>query len=77
MTRNENKSNLIEQIRSDLSNTTDAILNHPYLYELEKKEISKVKLEIFVCEQYHIITNDKSRTRTTSKGTLRHYKIDT
>src|SRR5216684_2511348 len=59
MTRNQSKSNFIELIRSDLSNTIDAILNHPYLYALEKKEISKVKLEIFVCEQYHIITNDK------------------
>jgi thiaminase len=59
MTRNRSKSNFIEQIRSDLSNTIDAILNHPYLYALEKKEISKVKLEIFACEQYHIITNDK------------------
>jgi thiaminase len=59
MTRNQSKSNFIEQIRSDLSNTIDTILNHPYLYALEKKEISKVKLEIFVCEQYHIITNDK------------------
>ena len=59
MTRNQNKSNFIELIRSDLSNTIDAILNHPYLYALEKKEISKAKLEIFVCEQYHIISNDK------------------
>jgi thiaminase len=59
MTRNENKSNLIEQIRSDLSNTIDAILNHQYLDALEKKEISRVKLEIFVCEQYQIISNDK------------------
>jgi thiaminase len=59
MTRNQSKSNFIELIRSDLSNTIDAILNHPYLYALEKKEISKVKLEIFACEQYHIITNDK------------------
>lgn len=59
MTRNRSKSNFIEEIRSDLSNTIDAILNHPYLYALEKKQISKVKLEVFVCEQYHIITNDK------------------
>jgi thiaminase len=57
--RNQSKYNFIEQIRGDLSNTIDAILNHPYLYVLEKKEISRVKLEIFVCEQYHIITNDK------------------
>jgi thiaminase len=59
MSTNQSKSNFIEQIRSDLSNTIDAILNHPYIYALEKKEISKVKLEIFPCEQYHIITNDK------------------
>jgi thiaminase len=59
MTRNQSKSNFIEQIRSDLSNTIDAILNHPYLYALEKNEISKEKLEIFVCEQYQIISNDK------------------
>jgi len=59
MTRNQSKSNFIELIRGDLSNTKDAILNHPYLYALERKEIDKAKLEIFVCEQYHIITNDK------------------
>jgi len=38
MTRNENKFNLIEQIRSDLSNTIDAIINHQYLDALEKKD---------------------------------------
>ena len=54
MTRNQSKSNFIEHIRSDLSTTIDAIL-----YALEKKEISKVKLEVFVCERYHIITNDE------------------
>ncbi len=59
MTRNQSKSNFIEQIQSDLSNTIDAILNHQYLDALEKKEISKVKLGIFVCEQYQIISNDK------------------
>ena len=59
MTKNRSQSNFIENIRSDLSSTIDAILNHPYLFALEKKEISKEKLEIFVCEQYYIITNDK------------------
>jgi thiaminase len=59
MTKNQSKSNFIENIRSVSSNTIDVILNHPYLYALEKKEISKEKLEIFVCEQYHIIANDK------------------
>jgi thiaminase len=37
----------------------DSILNHPYLHALEKNEIAKEKLKIFVCEQYHIISNDK------------------
>jgi len=59
MTKNQSNSNFIEKIRSDFSKSIDVILNHPYLYALEKKEINKEKLEIFVCEQYHIITNDK------------------
>jgi thiaminase len=59
MTRNHSKSNFIEQIQSDLSNTIDTILNHQYLDALEKKGISKVNLGIFVCEQYQIISNDK------------------
>jgi hypothetical protein len=40
MTRNQSKSNFIERIRSDLSNTIDAILNHPYLYPLEKLPVN-------------------------------------
>jgi hypothetical protein len=40
MTRNQSKSNFIERIRSDLSNTIDAILNHPYLYALEKLPVN-------------------------------------
>jgi thiaminase len=35
------------------------ILNHAYIAALEKKEISREKLEIFVYEQYHIISNDR------------------
>lgn len=35
------------------------ILNHAYIAALEKKEISRKKLEIFVYEQYHIISNDR------------------
>lgn len=67
MTRNQSKPNFIEQIRSDLSNTIDAILNHQYLDALEKKEISRVKLEMFVCERYLIITNDKRNALTISR----------
>jgi thiaminase len=59
MTRNQSKSNFIEQIRGNLSSIIEAIIHHPYLDALEKKEVPRVKLEIFVCEQYYIITNDK------------------
>ena len=54
-----NGSNFIERIQDNSANIIDAILNHPYLYALEKQEIPKEKLEIFVCEQYHIISNDR------------------
>jgi hypothetical protein len=40
MTRNQSKSNLMERTRSDLSDTIDAILNHPYLYALEKLPVN-------------------------------------
>ena len=68
MTRNQSKSNFIELIRSDLSNTIDAILNHPCLYALEKNEISKVKSEIFACEQYHIRPISKTSSDIASKA---------
>ena len=55
----QNDSNFIERIQDNSSNIIHAIRNHPYLYVLEKKEIPKEKLEIFVCEQYHIISNDR------------------
>jgi thiaminase len=53
------KSNIIERIQSNISNTIDAILNHQYLDALERNAIYKEKLEIFVCEQFHIIKNDR------------------
>jgi thiaminase len=60
MTKNhQNQSNFIGNIQRNLSNTIDTILNHSYLHSLEKNEIAKEKLEIFVCEQYYIISNDK------------------
>ncbi len=58
MTHNR-KSDLIEGLQRNLSNIVDTIIYHPYIHALEKKQISKDKLEIFVCEQYHIIANDK------------------
>src|SRR5919197_5475437 len=60
MTKNHYKeSNFIGNIQRDLANTIDTILNHSYLDALDKNRITKEKLEIFVCEQYHIISNDK------------------
>jgi thiaminase len=59
MARNQSESNFVEGLKGNLSNTINAIANHPYLYALEINEIRRVKLEIFVCEQYHIVTNDK------------------
>src|ERR687887_761377 len=60
MTKNhQNQLNFISNIQRNLSKITESILNHSYLHALEKNEIAKEKLEIFVCEQYHIISNDK------------------
>jgi thiaminase len=60
MTKNhQNRLNFISNIQRNFSETADSILNHPYLHALEKNEISKEKLEVFVCEQYYIISNDK------------------
>jgi thiaminase len=60
MTKNhQNQLSFISNIQKNLSKITESILNHPYLHALEKNEISKEKLEIFVCEQYYIISNDK------------------
>ena len=50
---------VIESIQSNLSKTIDMILNHSYIAALENKEISREKIEIFLYEQYHIISNDR------------------
>jgi thiaminase len=60
MTKNHHsQSNFIGNIQRILSGIIDVILNHPYIEALEKKQIAKEKLEIFVCEQYHIVANDE------------------
>ncbi|HJT48069.1 MAG TPA: hypothetical protein VJ729_07780 [Nitrososphaeraceae archaeon] len=60
MTRNHyNQSNFIKNTQRRLANTIDSVLNHPYLDALDNNKIAKQKLEVFVCEQYHIISNDK------------------
>ena len=57
--KNQNNNSFIDKLESSYYKTIDAVLNHPYLSALEKKEIKREKLQIFVCEQYHIIKNDR------------------
>ena len=54
-----NNTDLFDALQRNLSKLVDAIIYHPYIHALEKKQISKDKLEIFVCEQFQIILNDK------------------
>jgi thiaminase len=56
---NDNNNYFLQRIQNNYSKTIDAILNHQYLSALEKKQISKEKLQILVYEQYHIIKNDR------------------
>ncbi|MBA3751064.1 MAG: hypothetical protein H0X03_09290 [Nitrosopumilus sp.] len=59
MVYNNSKSTFLEDIHRDLSNIINTIHDHPYIDALENKQIGKDKLEIFICEQYKIIANDK------------------
>jgi thiaminase len=59
MIPSKHQDKFIENIQSNLSKTINRILNHSYIAALENKEISREKLEIFVYEQYHIISNDR------------------
>ena len=54
-----NNTDLFDDLQRNLSKLVDTIIYHPYIHALEKKQISKDKLEIFVCEQFQIIVNDK------------------
>jgi thiaminase len=59
MTQNEDQENFIKSLQSSFSKSIDIILKHPYMLAIDKGKISREKLEIFVCEQYHIILNDR------------------
>jgi thiaminase len=59
MIPSKQQDKFIENIQSNLSKSIDMILDHSYIVALENKEISREKLEIFVYEQYHIISNDR------------------
>ena len=54
-----NQIDFIEKTQQELSSIINAILKHEYIDALDKHEISKEKLEVFICEQYHIISNDR------------------
>jgi thiaminase len=56
---NHRNNNFLHKTENTCSKTIDAILNHPYLSALEKKQVSKQKLQILVYEQYYIIKNDR------------------
>jgi thiaminase len=58
MIPSKQQDKFIENIQSNLSKTINRILNHSYIAALENKEICTEKLEIFVYEQYYIISND-------------------
>lgn len=47
-----NNTDLIDDLQRNLSKFVDTIIYHPYIHALEKKQISKDRLEIFVCEQF-------------------------
>jgi thiaminase len=54
-----NVDNFIDSLNQKFSSVVDTVLNHPYLSCIENKELTLEDLKIFVCEQYHIISNDK------------------
>jgi thiaminase len=54
-----NQVDFIETTKSELATIIDAIHNHEYTDALNNHKIRKEKLEIFICEQYHIIANDR------------------
>jgi hypothetical protein len=58
-----NQVDFIGRTKSELSTTMDAIHNHEHMDALNKHKIRKEKLEIFICEQYHIIANDSRQKR--------------
>ena len=59
MAYENSKLTFLQDIQRDLTNIINTIYDHPYIDGLEKKQLAKDKLEIFICEQYKIIENDK------------------
>lgn len=74
---NTNATKFVDTLTRKFSSVVDKILYHPYLLSVEGKKLSRENLKVFVCEQYHIISNDKrnfalvaSRTSNSLSATL-------
>lgn len=52
-------NNFIAEVTHKNSSTIGKILHHPYLICIDSKQLTRENLKVFVCEQYHIISNDK------------------
>ena len=74
---NTDTKEFVDTLTRKFSSVVDKILRHPYLLSVESKKLSREDLKVFVCEQYHIISNDKrnfalvaSRTSNSLSATL-------
>src|SRR5437867_9730311 len=56
---NKNANNFIGDVTRKFSVIVDKIPNHPYLFSIDNKQLKRENLKVFVCEQFHIISNDK------------------
>jgi len=56
---NNSTNNFVDGVTRKFSLVVDKILHHPYLLYIENQKLSTKNLKVFVCEQYHIISNDK------------------
>jgi thiaminase len=63
-------SSFIGEVIRKYSSTIGKILHHPYLICIDNKQITRENLKIFVCEQYHIISNDKRNFALIQQRTL-------
>jgi thiaminase len=68
---NSNMSgSFIGEVTRKYSNTIGKIRYHPYLICIDNKQITRENLKIFVCEQYHIISNDRRNFALVQQRTL-------
>lgn len=56
---NTDANKFVDILTRKFSSVLDKILHHPYLLSVEGRKLSRENLKVFVCEQYHIISNDK------------------